>query len=90
MLEPQVVVNFLLKLAIGVDLVRHGNVKVFPAFTLSFGKFWPAWQKSYGRPRTRFRRSFRLRARLRRDETGSPKRTSARAISKSGEFSISA
>jgi len=46
MLEPQVVVNLLPKLAIGVDLVRHGDVNVFPAFTLSFGKFWPVWQKS--------------------------------------------
>jgi hypothetical protein len=28
------------------------------AFTLSFGRFWPAWQKRfYGRPRTRFCRS---------------------------------
>ena len=47
MLEPQVVVNLLPKIAIGVDLVRHGDVKVFPAFTLSFGKIWRVWPKKF-------------------------------------------
>ena len=59
MLEPQVVVNPLPELAIGVDLVRHGDVKVFLAFTLSFGKISRAWQKSLRTTaRTRFRRSY--------------------------------
>ncbi|PYK49163.1 MAG: hypothetical protein DME51_09035, partial [Verrucomicrobia bacterium] len=43
------------------------------AFTLSFGKFWWAWQKSYGRRQTariRLRRSFSLRAKATAGQDG--------------------
>ena len=61
MLEPQVLVNLLPKLGIGVDLVRHGDVKDSRMLRECSANASVEWSTSDGAANTRQQRSERAR-----------------------------